>query len=111
MSGNAAYDGHEHEASLILDFGVHEGTDIMDVPFEYVLYLGGKKIVGCKPVDTLASAATAPMAAAADALSSRDGPATISAVAAPGTHTLVTHSVLFCVVSQHTWCCIWQLVP
>jgi hypothetical protein len=51
------------------------------------------------------------MAAAADALSSRDGPATISAVAAPGTHTLVTHSVLFCVVSQHTWCCIWQLVP
>ena len=55
MSGNAAYDGHEHEASLILDFGVHEGTDIMDVPFEYVLYLGGKKIVGCKPVDTLAS--------------------------------------------------------
>ena len=60
---------------------------------------------------TAAAAATAPMAAAADALSSRDGPATISAVAAPGTHTLVTHSVLFCVVSQHTWCCIWQLVP
>jgi hypothetical protein len=48
-------DDHEQDASLILDFGVHEGTDIMDVPFEYVLYLGGKKIVGCKPVDTLAS--------------------------------------------------------
>ena len=42
-----------------------------------------------------AAAAAAPMAAATDALSSRDGPATISAVAVPGKHTRVTHSVLF----------------